>query len=335
MDRHFFEGAEKKVELVLSDEGPSLRSLGRPFWERIVEAAGAKILSAIGSADCDAYLLSESSLFVLDRKLLMITCGATRLIDAVTLILQSIPPEQVEFFVFERKNEVLPHAQSSGFRDDAMRLGRLLPGEAYRFGNEDEHHVFLYHHGRDFKGVDEDATIELLMYGLPTEVAALFDQRSSSDRVEAERAQRLRALLPNVQIDEHLFAPSGYSLNGLRGDRYTTIHVTPQEYGSYASFETNDLTATDGPSWVRSTLELFRPRAFDLVLFDRDAETIPPPRGYVQRAHVLSRVASGYHVRFVSYSRPSEAVDEPFRIPSKSLVDEAQELRESTQKEER
>jgi S-adenosylmethionine decarboxylase len=325
MDRHFFEGAEKKVELVLSDGGPSLRSLGRDYWQRVVEAANAQILSCISSKECDAYLLSESSLFVFDRKLLMITCGATRLIDAIALMLQSIPPEQIEFFVFERKNEVLPHAQSSGFHEDARALGHLLPGEAYRFGHEDEHHVYLYHHGNDFEGVGDDITLELLMYGLPASVAELFDRRAGTAAIDARRAEKLRELLPQVEIDEHLFEPSGYSLNGLRGEQYTTIHVTPQRYGSYASFETNDLPGRDRSALVQSVLDLFKPRAFDLVLFDHAAQTIQIADGYMQRAHVLSQLASGYHLRFASYSRPSEAVEEPFRLSSTALIEQTEE----------
>jgi len=325
MYRHFFEGAEKKVELVLSDGGPSLRSFGRDYWQRVVEAANAQILSCISNSDCEAYLLSESSLFVFDRKLLMITCGATRLIDAIDLMLQSIPPEQIEFFVFERKNEVLPHAQSSGFYEDAVALGRLLPGEAYRFGHEDEHHVYLYHHGRDFAGVSDDVTLELLMYGLPASVAELFDQRNGTEAVTARRAEKLHGLLPKVEIDEHLFDPSGYSLNGLRGQQYTTIHVTPQEHGSYASFETNDLSGGDRSSLVRSVLDLFQPRAFDLVLFDHSAQPVSLADGYVQRAHVLSQLASGYHVRFTSFSKPSNTVEKPFRLPSTAMVEETEE----------
>ena len=60
----FFEGSEKKVEVVVGPEAPNLRFLGRDYWSRIVAEANAAIISVISNEVCDAYLLSESSLFV-------------------------------------------------------------------------------------------------------------------------------------------------------------------------------------------------------------------------------------------------------------------------------
>ena len=78
----FFEGPEKKLEMVVTPEHRSLRSLGDEVWRRVVEAAGAQVLSSLCNEECDAYLLSESSLFVYDDWFVMITCGQTTLIDA-------------------------------------------------------------------------------------------------------------------------------------------------------------------------------------------------------------------------------------------------------------
>ena len=62
----FFEGPEKKVELALVPGKPSLRSRGHEYWKGIVAKANAQILSTISNEQMDAYLLSESSLFVTD-----------------------------------------------------------------------------------------------------------------------------------------------------------------------------------------------------------------------------------------------------------------------------
>ena len=47
----------------------------------------------------------------------------------------------------------------------------------------------------------------------------------------------IRALLPGADIDDFVFDPCGYSMNALRGPICSTIHVTPEQSCSYASFE--------------------------------------------------------------------------------------------------
>ncbi len=46
-DSSFFEGTEKKVELVIDPSLPSLRGRGDEYWERVVRVSGATIVSKI------------------------------------------------------------------------------------------------------------------------------------------------------------------------------------------------------------------------------------------------------------------------------------------------
>lgn len=49
----------------------------------------------------------------------------------------------------------------------------------------------------------------------------------------------IQDLLPNSYIDDYVFEPCGYSMNGTEGKAFSTIHVTPEDGFSYASFEVN------------------------------------------------------------------------------------------------
>ena len=50
-------------------------------------------------------------------------------------------------------------------------------------------------------------------------------------------ASGIGSLLGNAQIDDYIFEPCGYSMNGLEGEAFSTIHITPEDGFSYASLE--------------------------------------------------------------------------------------------------
>jgi len=313
-DPRFFEGAEKKVEIVIDRTLPSLRGAGDEYWARVVSAAGAHILSKIHNEHCDAFLLSESSLFVFDHKMIMITCGQTRLVETVVELLERVPADGVEFFIYERKNEVYPHRQPTSFYDDVQRLDAVLPGKAFRFGDEDEHHILLFHLDRSYRCPQTDLTLEILMHGIDESVRRSF---GAGDRAEAIRVRErlgLGDLVPGFMVDDFLFQPNGYSLNGIREDMYWTLHVTPEANGSYVSFETNLRSADDLAPVTRRLLELFKPRSFDLFLFQQGEEVPVEPEHYRLRSHVASELGCGYQVSFRSFYRPGSRMRLPAEI---------------------
>lgn len=303
MTAEFFEGPEKKFELLLAPGRPSLRSYPRERWEAIVHAARAQVLSVLSTDSLDSYLLSESSLFVGDDRLTMITCGRTRLVDAVEATLELIGgPEAVAFLVLERKNEHRPRAQPSSFEDDAARLGRLLPGRALSFGCADSHCVRLWHTTAPLEASGGDATLEVLMHGISAEAAALF---TGEGCLEAARAAGVTAVLPGFEVDDYAFSPAGYSLNALRGGTYFTFHVTPEVIGSYVSFETNADHVEHPPAEVvQRVLEIFRPESFDVLSFASGHGSLDlSGLGYRLRKHVQGEVGP-YSVDFEHYYQP-------------------------------
>jgi len=314
VDPRFFEGAEKKVEIVIDSAQPSLRAAGDDYWAHIVSTAGAHVLSKIDNDHCDAFLLSESSLFVFDHKMIMITCGQTRLVDAVIELLDRVPAQSVEFFIYERKNEVYPHRQPTSFYDDVKELDAVLPGKAFRFGDEDEHHILLFHLDRPYRSPHTDLTLEILMYGIDEAVRANFVAGERREAVDVRERLGLGELVPDFRIDDHSFEPNGYSLNGIREDTYWTLHVTPEANGSYVSFETNLRSGDDLAPVTDRLLDVFKPRSFDLFLFQQGEEVPLEPDRYRLRSHVAGELGCGYQVGFSSFQRPGNRLRLPAEI---------------------
>lgn len=318
----FFEGTEKKVEIVIDPSRPSFRARGDAYWRDVVGRANAEVLSSMSGTACDAYLLSESSLFVFDHKVIMMTCGCTRLDESVAAILAGFPPDAVQLFIYERKNEVNPRSQPTSFFDDVRRFERTLPGRALKFGHEDEHHLYLFHLPAPKPAETQDMTLEVLMYGLDDAVRDEFVAGRHQTTAGVRAATGVDGILPGFDVDDHLFEPSGYSLNAIRDEFYYTIHVTPERSCSYASFETNQRTEEGAIPVARRVLDLFRPRSYDLVLFDDGCQPLEGAPGYRSKRRVAQDLC-GYNVRFFSFFRPPGDTAEPaIELPVQSAREE-------------
>ena len=299
----FFEGTEKKLELVVTPDFPPLRSLGDGVWHRVVAAAGAKVMSVLRSEHCDAFLLSESSLFVFDDWLVLITCGRTTLVDAVPELLKSIPKDSIAFLVYERKSEHFPEHQPTTFYQDARRLQSILPGRALCFGDEHGRYLQMFYSSRPYTPEKNDPTLEVLMHVIDESVAAQFATASLRDGESLTRSLGIDAILPGFTTSEHVFNPAGYSLNAVKGEEYYTIHVTPEDTGSYVSFETNHDFRGQLEVLVGSIVERFRPRAFDVVTFLPKTEPELSLSGYRLGDRVVHLV-NGYRVSYFQYFVP-------------------------------
>lgn len=300
----FFEGAEKKAELVVTPGAGSLRGRGRAFWERVVTAARAKILSTIETPQCTAHLLSESSLFVWDDRVLLITCGRTTLAPAVLEIVAEVGADNVAALIYERKDNIFPEYQPTNFISDARALGKVLPGKAFRLGEEDEHHISVFHLDRRFKPDPRDVTLEILMHGIDAKARAAFCKGPQHTLEFIHRETGVRGIVEGFAVDDHVFDPSGYSLNALRGSEYYTIHVTPQAVGSYVSFETNHFFNVDLDVVVQRVLDIFRPQSVDVLAFSSQLDPVTVPRPYQPRRSVVDKLGCGWSVQFLSFFKP-------------------------------
>lgn len=302
----FFEGSEKKLEVVVKPDLPSLRQFGRPFWQNVVSAANAEILSQLSNEHCDAYLLSESSLFVWSDRFVMLTCGTTTLVDSALLFIEKQGIEQVDFLIYQRKNEYYSQLQKTSINEDLRRLRACLPMQAYQLGYLDSHHHYLAHFDKPYQPKEADHTSELLMYHIEGEVADYL--RSDGQTREGIRERlALTCLLPDFLLDDFVFSPCGYSVNAIRGRDYATIHITPEQNSSYVSFETNLDLGGKYSFIVDALLEILHPKSWDTVGFNIEpcaSQKYPAP--YIERCDLT--LSCGYNVKFRHRKANNETV---------------------------
>jgi S-adenosylmethionine decarboxylase len=309
----FFEGSEKKIEMIFAESLPSLRQRPRSDWERLVQTAGAQILSEISNDKMTAYLLSESSLFIYDHYLVMITCGTTRLVAAVEELMQTFSPDQIRAFFYERKNELLPQKQSTDFYNDVKTLRRWFDGTALRYGREDEHHLFLFSTDKEYRPAEDDHTMEVLMHGIAPEVIARFSDCKACDASQLRADSGIDEIVQG-QIDDFVFEPMGYSLNAIKDNRYFTIHITPESQGSYISFETNAFNHAEQVEWAKKVLKVFQPTSFALVLFNQGKIDRPDFSDFNLKRQFAETLPSGYQTQYFSYYRPNQAEQRPLLL---------------------
>lgn len=137
----------------------------------MLDLVNCKVLSVVESEDVDAYLLSESSMFVFPHKVVLKTCGTTTLLCGLPRMLEiasveagfpgvaANPPKGVPAAAtphrvfYSRKNFLHPEMQRAphrSWRDEVRFMDRLfVGGSAYMIGKMNGEHWYLYITGPD------------------------------------------------------------------------------------------------------------------------------------------------------------------------------------------
>merc|ERR1712038_1656493 len=97
------------------------------------------------------------------------------------------------------------------------------------------------------------------------EVAETEEEEVRRISFEQTRAAGIDALCPGALFDPRAFEPCGYSMNAILFKSYCTMHITPEEGSSYASFETNQKLASY-TSLVNNVIRTFKPKKFVMTL---------------------------------------------------------------------
>lgn len=300
----FFEGSEKKAEIIIDATQISLiADLEENFWQALVQCCNAKILSTIENKDCKAFLLSESSLFVWHDRLLIITCGNTRLVHSVEYFIQQVGMSKIQQITYQRKNEYFAHAQLSSFGDDIALLGQYVKGQSFRFGELDGHHNYIFNQDTNFNFHQEDKSYELIAYQICQKASDKLTTLGLAAN-EIREFLQLDRLLAGYILDDFVFEPFGYSINAIKGMHYLTIHITPQASSSYVSIQANINLIALAPDFLR----ILAPKSIDLLsVNETDFSELTRqylPQEYISKSLFQQHLSNNDLVSFANYILP-------------------------------
>lgn len=265
--------------------GLGLRRLDFDSLQQVLHAVQCTVVSAVGNHYFDSYVLSESSLFVYPTKIIIKTCGTTQLLKSVRPMIHHARRLGLSLSSvrYTRGNFIFPESQPfphTSFQNEVVFLEDCLP-PTLRFRKASvmpsslpshSWHVFTASadDGDAVSDEEDEAifTVEICMTELGAASAAKFFRRPNDGQTPDSAGKEMTEItgigniIPRALICDYAFDPCGYSMNGVLGGRYSTIHVTPEDGYSYASFETvgsvyddkNDLARV-----LKKVAQVFRP----------------------------------------------------------------------------
>ncbi|XP_073059373.1 S-adenosylmethionine decarboxylase proenzyme [Primulina eburnea] len=297
-----FEGFEKRLEITFFEpsifadpEGMGLRVLAKPQLDEILGPAECTIVASLSNEYVDSYVLSESSLFVYAYKIIIKTCGTTKLLLSIPPILKLAKSLSLSIKTvrYTRGSFIFPGAQSYPHRNFSEEVAVLDGyfaslgsgrGKAYVMGGSDKRkkwHVYsaCASSAEYFNPV---YTLEMCMTGLDKEKASVFYKKESSSATLVTYESGIRNILPESNICDFEFDPCGYSMNSIEGAAISTIHVTPEDGFSYASFEASgyDFKAVNLGPLIGRVLSCFEPKEFSISLH-ADIGSRPMPQAFM------------------------------------------------------
>ncbi|KAI3321687.1 S-adenosylmethionine decarboxylase [Xylariaceae sp. AK1471] len=208
-----FEGPEKLLEVWFAPnpnclppgvEPNGLKAVSSETWVGMLDMVNCKILSVLEAEHMDAYLLSESSMFVFPHKLILKTCGTTTLLLGLRRLLH-IAAEHAGFpfhnakslddihcaaspyrVFYSRKNFLFPDKQRGphkSWKQEVKYLDDMFEGgSAYMVGKMNGDHWYLYITSPDTsvtppRTPDENKTLTCQPNSskIPTSVASIFN----------------------------------------------------------------------------------------------------------------------------------------------------------------
>uniref|UniRef100_A0A7N0UNF7 S-adenosylmethionine decarboxylase proenzyme n=1 Tax=Kalanchoe fedtschenkoi TaxID=63787 RepID=A0A7N0UNF7_KALFE len=334
-----FEGFEKRLEINFFEpgffadpEGKGLRVLSKSQLDEILGPAECTIVSSLSNELVDSYVLSESSLFVYPYKIIIKTCGTTKLLRSIPPILKlaaSLTLE-VKSVRYTRGSFIFPGAQSYPHQHFSQEVevldgyfGKLGSGcMAYVMGNGDSRENWHVYSASALPMDTHEAavlTLEMCMTGLDKEKASVFFKSATSSATSMTNDSGIRKILPESDICDFEFEPCGYSMNSIQDDAISTIHVTPEDGFSYASFESvgYDPKYVNYSDMVKRVLDCFKPNEFSIALHSHDGASPLEQacsldvKGYTRTLQTLKDLEAGGAVVYQRFEKTAAEPESP------------------------
>ncbi|XP_042397864.1 S-adenosylmethionine decarboxylase proenzyme-like [Zingiber officinale] len=281
-----FEGFEKRLEITFSQasifadpRGQGLRALSRAQIDSVLDLARCTIVSQLANEDFDSYVLSESSLFIYPYKIILKTCGTTKLLLSIPRILELAAELSLSLISakYSRGTFIFPSAQPSPHRSFPEEVNILngffgslkSGGNAYVITDPSMPNRKWHIYYATEKPETPMVTLEMCMTGLDNGRASIFYKDSiATSASEMTKLSGISQIIPEMQICDFDFEPCGYSMNGICGPALSTIHVTPEDGFSYASYEAMGINPQSSSyhDLVERVLTCFGPSEFSVAV---------------------------------------------------------------------
>jgi len=271
---------------------------------------------------------------VYPNKYVLKTCGTTRLLNSVPKLLElaaqiGMEPSRCKFsratFLFP-EHQHFPHTSFDDevqFLDEQFNEPLNRSGRAYVLGQPHQGlqwHVYVAGVPRSDRPT---FNLEICMTELGEEAALQFVRTEKF--VSAEQTTRDSGILgikPAALIDDYVFEPCGYSMNGIEGTGLMTIHITPEPGFSYASLEVSghaeDVSCPN--ELLAKALAIFEPGKVSMALSVDQADQVDQtlatlnkmvPSGYSRVGALSQRLECGGAVSFYNLDREGKEPSTP------------------------
>jgi S-adenosylmethionine decarboxylase len=265
---------EERLDFFFADSKSNLLNYDLSFWEKLLTPAKIKIVSEKRSKDIAAFILSESSLFVLQNRVLVITCGASDVLALTRSMLQNFEHSNFNFLTYQRRGLVPP--ADKVFENTQKNISEIVKS---RFESVTRFEALSLFHKKDklaFENVP--ISIQILIFDPDQNRLKSFLQSSSAQRIKAIFANDQGGHLQDFAVDSHDFEPIGYSINAIKALGFYCFHFSPDGPSPYISFELNTFEKVNLELIIHHVLEFFLSKKFEIqihqfgetqILFDK------------------------------------------------------------------